>query len=206
MQGGLKSGRRDLVAATSNRRRPSLFVLIAWAALMAGALYLYFFQRSLVAGRLHSAFSTSVLVGYGLYLVLGSLRGFTLIPSTSLVLAAVAFFPPVPLLILTLLGILISSASIYLFAESLHLDEVFERRHTRHVADVKRVLQRHELPIIIGWSFFPLAPTDVIVYVCGVLRIDLKKCLFGVLIGEGAICAIYIFSGDAILRLWHLGR
>ena len=59
------------------------------------------------------------------------------------------------------------------------------------------------MPIIIGWSFFPLAPTDLVVYVCGVLRVDVRKCLLGVLIGEGAICAIYTFAGDALLRAWH---
>jgi len=190
----------------SDRHSPRQFALIGWILLVGGALYLYFFERGLLVDRLHGAFSASAVVAYGLYLILGSVRGFTLIPSTSLVLAAVAFFPPVPLLLLTLAGILISSASIYLFAESLHLAEILERRHARQVARVTDVLQRHELPIIIGWSFFPLAPTDVIVYVCGVLKVDLMKCLLGVLIGEGAICAVYIFAGDAMLRMWHLGR
>jgi hypothetical protein len=27
---------------------------------------------------------------------------------------------------------------------------------------------------------------------------------FGVLIGEGTICGIYIFLGDAVLRVFHL--
>jgi hypothetical protein len=43
-----------------------------------------------------------------------------------------------------------------------------------------------------------------VVYVCGVLRIDFRRCLLGVAIGEGAICAIYIFAGDYALRLLHL--
>ena len=177
--------------------------IVLWVLTTTGALYLYFFHRSYVDSELRGAFSTSALAAYAIYLLLGSVRGFTLIPSTSLVLAAVAFFPPVPLLILTLAGILISSASIYFFAEALHLDDVLARKHAAKIAKIKAVLQKHELPIIIGWSFFPLAPTDAIVYVCGVLRVDATKCLLGVLIGEGAICAIYIFAGDAVLRLLH---
>jgi uncharacterized membrane protein YdjX (TVP38/TMEM64 family) len=138
------------------------------------------------------------------YLALGCVRGFTLIPSTSLVLAAVAFIPPVPLFVLTLAGILVSSACIYRLSASLHFYEVFERRHMHRVERMRALLERHELPIIIGWSFFPLAPTDLICYVCGVLEVNFAKCLIGVGIGEGAICGLYIFAGDYLLRLVHL--
>jgi uncharacterized membrane protein YdjX (TVP38/TMEM64 family) len=62
------------------------------------------------------------------------------------------------------------------------------------------LINRYELPIIIAWSFFPLAPTDLICYVCGVPRVRFWKFLLGVTIGEGAICAIYIYGGDQILR------
>jgi uncharacterized membrane protein YdjX (TVP38/TMEM64 family) len=69
---------------------------------------------------------------------------------------------------------------------------------------VRGLLARYELPVIIGWSFFPLAPTDLVVYLCGVMRVSVAKCLLGVTIGEGAICALYIFGGDQVLRLLHL--
>ena len=36
-------------------------------------------------------------------------------------------------------------------------------------------------------------------YLAGVLRIRIGVCLLGVAIGEGAICAIYIFLGHAVL-------
>ncbi len=60
-------------------------------------------------------------------------RGFALIPVTNLVVLAIPLFPPVPLLVLTLVGIAISSASIYAFAGSLRLGEYFERKHARHM-------------------------------------------------------------------------
>src|SRR5688572_22722251 len=169
-----------------------------WFALAAGALYLYFFQRDAIQRELNSAFSTSMFVAGAIYLALGAVRAFTLIPSTYLVVAALPFMPPWPLLVLTLAGILISSAIIYWFAESLKLEELFERgKHKAHVDKLRALLQRHELPVIIGWSFFPLAPTDLICYVCGVLKVNFPKFLLGVIIGEGAICALYIFAGDS---------
>jgi uncharacterized membrane protein YdjX (TVP38/TMEM64 family) len=57
------------------------------------------------------------------------------------------------------------------------------------------------MPIMIGWSFFPLLPTDVICYVCGALEIDYKKFLIGVAIGEGTICGMYIYLGGRVLSL-----
>ena len=150
------------------------------------------------------AVSASVLFGYGLYLLLGCIRGFTLIPSANLVLLGIPFFRPLPLFLLTLLGILVSSSSIYYFAGSLHLDEIFEMKYKDKLQHLKHVLSRNQLPIVIGWSFFPLAPTDLICYACGILKIDFLKFVVGILIGEGTICGVYIFLGDSLLRLFHL--
>jgi uncharacterized membrane protein YdjX (TVP38/TMEM64 family) len=176
----------------------------AWMFLVGSVLYLFFFHRESIQGELASAYSLSALAATGVYLLFGCLRGFTLIPSTYLVLAGIPFFPAWPLLGLTLVGILASSSCIYLFAESLRLDEYFERKHPAGVAKIKNILQKNQLPIIIGWSFFPLAPTDLICYACGVLEVDFKKFLFGVLLGEGTICGIYIFFGDQLLRWLNL--
>ncbi len=171
------------------------------------ALYLYFFRRAFLQAQLANAFATSLLLGCVAYLLLGSIRGFTFVPSTYLVLLGLMFFPPWPLFLLTLLGILISSASIYFFAEALHLEDVFERKHGKYILKLRALLQKNEMPIIIGWAFFPLAPTDLICYVCGVLRVSLRKMLVGVAIGEGAVCALYIFAGgylrDVVLRWFH---
>jgi uncharacterized membrane protein YdjX (TVP38/TMEM64 family) len=139
---------------------------------------------------------------YGVYLALGAVRGFTLVPSTTLVLAAVPFFPPGPLLVCTLAGIMLSSTSIYFFSSALHLDERIAKKHPEKVARLTDLINRYELPIIVGWSFFPLVPTDLICYVCGVLRVRFWTFLAGVTLGEGAICAIYIYGGDQVLRWW----
>lgn len=187
---------------TAARRR--LVLVAIWLLLIAGALDLALVHRDAIRQGLAGAMSVSLVVAAGFYLLVGALRGFTLIPATTLILVAVAFFPPDLLFALTLAGILISSASIYFFAEALGIDELIRRHHPDALARLTDLLQRHELPIIIGWSFFPLAPTDLICYVCGVLRVNLLKCLIGVAIGEGTICAIYIFLGDQALRWLHL--
>jgi polyvinyl alcohol dehydrogenase (cytochrome) len=107
----------------------------------------------------------------------------------------------VPLLVLTLVGIAISSASIYAFAESLKLGEYLERKHARHMHRLQAALHRNPTSIVTAWSFLPIMPTDLICYVCGVMRISFPRFMFGVLVGEGAICAVYIFAGASLLDL-----
>jgi uncharacterized membrane protein YdjX (TVP38/TMEM64 family) len=173
---------------------------IAWIVGVTVALYLVLFHRDVILTRLQAATAASMVAGGAVYLLLGCLRGFTLIPATSLVLVGLVFFPPAPLLVLTLAGITVSSASIYYFSEALHLEELLQQKHGRQLGRLRALLNRYGLPVIAVWAFFPLAPTDLICYLAGVLRIRIWICLLGVLIGEGAICAIYIYLGQAALH------
>jgi uncharacterized membrane protein YdjX (TVP38/TMEM64 family) len=187
-------------ARATNHTRVRRALLAIWFAVLAGAIYLFLFKRELVQLELHKATSFSLIAGSAVYLFFACIRGFTLIPATTLIVAALPFFPPAPLFLLTLTGVVISSASVYVFAEALNLEELIARKHQRQFDRLKAALQQYELPVIIGWSFFPLAPTDMICYACGVLEVDFRKCVLGVAIGEGIICAIYIFLGDHALR------
>ena len=174
-------------------------LLATWVTVVAAALYLYFFQREFVQSELQGALSTSTVVASVLYVVLGSLRALTLVPATFLLFIAMPFFTPWLLLALTLPGIAVSSSICYFFADALRMDEVFERRYPEQIKTLTRLLQKHPLSITIGWSFMLFLPTDLICYVCGSLRINYAKFIIGVLIGEGAVYAIYIYLGSRIL-------
>lgn len=180
------------------RRRRILTAL--WLAGAAVALWVFFFRREALEGLLDRATGTSLLAGGAVYLVLGCLRSFTLIPATSLVVLGTIFLPPAILFPLTLVGILASSAAVYYFAEALHLDELLARQHGDKLARLRALLERHGFPIVVGWSFFPLVPTDVICYLAGVIRMPVAALLLGVALGEGAICGVYIFVGDSLLH------
>lgn len=178
--------------------RYTLFAV--WVLIAGGALYLYFFRREAVQAEMRDALSASFWVAVITYLAIGSLRAFTLVPATFPLVIAIPFFDPWVLLAMTLPCIAISSAICYLFAEALHMDELFERKYPRQIGKLKELLQRYQLAIIIGWSFLLFLPTDVLCYVCGSLKINFKKFLIGVVIGEGTVYAAYIFLGDYFLR------
>ena len=168
------------------------------------ALYVYLFHRDTIRGDLEHAFSASGIVAGTMYLVLNVVRPFTLIPPTFILFAAMPFIAPVELFGLTLVSIAASSSGFYWFSKSLHLDELFERDYKEKIERLRSLLQRHELPIIIGWSFFLVLPTDLLCYVCGTLRINYPKFLIGVLIGEGTIFGIYIFFGQYVFDALRL--
>ncbi len=72
----------------------------------------------------------------------------------------------------------------------------------KHVKALEAGMKEYELPIIIGWSFCPILPTDLVCCVSGVLKLSLYKLLLGILIGEGICCALYIFFGEELLRFF----
>jgi len=178
--------------------RYTLFAL--WIIVAAAALYLYFFKREVIQAEMRDAMSASFWAACLTYLLIGALRAFTLVPATFPLLIAMPFFDPWVLLALTIPCIAVSSSICYWFAEALHMDELFERKYPRQIGKLKQLLQRYQMPIIIGWSFFLLLPTDVLCYVCGSLKINYRKFLVGIIIGEGTVYAIYIFFGDWLLR------
>ena len=177
---------------STKRTRTALFGL--WILFLAAFVACGVIRPDLIGGRVHSTISIPIY-GAIAYLLLGSLRGFTLVPSAHLLVAAIPFFPPGQLFLLTLIGIAISSTSIYYFSKSWDLDRYFEAKHAAALARLKDIFQRNQLPIIIGWSFFPLAPTDLICYVSGILKVRFPKFITGILLGEGAICGVYIVLG-----------
>jgi uncharacterized membrane protein YdjX (TVP38/TMEM64 family) len=186
-------------ASTSTTRR--VVSLGIWALFVASFAFLYYRYSALWGTGLTELALSSVWIAYSVYLALGAIRGFALIPVTNMVVLAIPLFPPVPLLLLTVAGILLSSASIYAFAGSLKLGEYLERRHARKAERLRGALRRNPTTIVAAWSFLPFVPTDLICYACGVMRISFRRFLIGVLIGEGAICAIYIFAGHGLLDL-----
>jgi uncharacterized membrane protein YdjX (TVP38/TMEM64 family) len=179
-----------------NHRRLAFAV---WLGLLASAFYSYFFHGAALQQLLVELSAAPPGWIYSAYLALGCLRGFTLIPVTYLLVAGMLVLPPWPLFLLTVAGIVVSSTAVYYFAEAMQFDRFFERKYGPQVARLRALMTRRELPIVIAWSFFPIAPTDLVCYVCGALKVDLKKCLLGVTLGEGTICAIYIFLGGRAL-------
>ena len=176
-------------------------MLIAiWAVVAVTAILLFLFRRDLIDDLMQETAGASLVAAATLYVLFACLRGFTLIPLTSLVLVGIVVFPPGLLFGLTLIGIVVSSLAVYYFAGALHIEELLQAKYAGMLDRVRGLLDRHGFLIIVAWSFFPLTPTDLICYLAGVARINIFVYLAGVIVGKGGICAVYIYFGDAVLR------
>ena len=175
--------------------------LIIWILFFIIIISFYIYDRQVFQNILSFAFSHSYYLGLFLFLLAGCLRGFTFIPSTFLIIIGLLFFKQNILFILVMAGILVSSTSVYYFTKSLKIAKKIEGRYPKKIIQIKRLLNKNELLIIIGLSFFPLFPTDLICYVCGSLNINYRKFILGILIGEGIACSFYIYLGVHFISL-----
>ena len=168
-----------------------------WLSLIIIALSLYHFDDSFFSLNLLKAFVAQhkALVCCA-YLLLLSLLGLAFLPSTPFAIGSVLLFSPEEAYLLNLIGILSSSTIVYHFSQFLGLHTVFHAKYPQQIEKAQAALNKHAFPVIIGWSFFPVVPTDVIIYVSGTLNIPFWKCLVGVMLGESALNACYIFSID----------
>jgi len=173
---------------------------LVWILAVALLLTLYFTYQDRIdvewiRGMVHDR--RSLIIPF--YLLLLSLLGLTFIPSTPFAVAGIFLFDPTLAYLLNLVGIVTSSTIVYHFARFLGFRYVLETRYPEKTKTVEAALARKELPIIIGWSFFPVVPTDLVIYVASTLKVPLWKCLLGVLVGEGALNAFYLYSVNAAL-------
>lgn len=183
-----------------------VFAITIWAALILTAVLSFFlwpehFTPTGIAAFL-TKFQHEALLGY---LVLSVLRGFTLLPSTPLVIAGTIAFPNAPwtVLVISMVGIAVSSSLIYWFSDLLSISEFFETRKREAVAKIRRRLENPTgVAFVFLWAFFPLVPTDAVCYVAGSTRMNFLRFIIAIIAGELILCSFYIFSGSYIIDLF----
>ena len=137
-----------------------------------------------------------------IYLAMSALRGFSLLPSTPLVIAGTLLFPDQPIAVLTvsISGILLSSTMIYYFSEFLGFNEYFENHKPELTHKLKAKLE-HPLGFLFValWAFFPLVPTDLVCYLAGTTKMNYWKFIAAIFVGELILCSCYVFFGGSLM-------
>ena len=177
---------------------------VFWILLIVGVVFTLFLHPE----YLDAHFIGQFLEKFGIFLLpvyffISILRGFTLIPSTPLIIAWVLIFPEYPgfVFLISLLGIVFSSLMLYYFSEAMGFDTYF-RKHAAY-KKIHTFLEKYGFPLVAVWSFAPVVPTDIICYVAGIVRMNVYKFLFWVLLWESIICTILIYGGNEILeKIW----
>ena len=181
--------------------------LVLWSIILVATALTYlsnpqWFTAEQITGFLQR-FQHSILYAY---LGLSILRGFTLLPSTPLVIAGTLLFPgqPFAVLAVSIIGILLSSSMIYFFSEYLGFSDFFEGHKPELTHKIKAKLE-HPLGFLFValWAFFPLVPTDLVCYVAGTTKMNFFKFIAAILVGELILCVFYVFSGNYLFNLWQ---
>lgn len=172
-----------------------------WLILVAGVVITYIlFPEKLSPSFLEEAVVAHPYETLIIYYLIISFKGLTFIPGTPFLLAGMLIFSPTEVFIVNMAGIMTSSTIVYYFSQYLEFDVYFETKYSKYAHIIRAKLMDRELPIIVFWSFFPPAPTDLIVYVASTLRVNVLKCLLGIFIGEAIINAFYIISVTMLLK------
>jgi uncharacterized membrane protein YdjX (TVP38/TMEM64 family) len=179
--------------------------IILWAAILLAGLGSYIYApQAFTPERIASFLERFQAWILATYFVFSVLRGFTLLPSTPLVIAGTLLFPSSPWLVLliSVTGILVSSTLIYFCSDWLGFTDYFETKHSK---TVEKIRHRLETPagflFVLLWAFFPLVPTDAVCYVAGTTRMRFTKFLLAVFLGEVVLCSLYIFLGGYVREL-----
>ena len=171
-----------------------------WLILITGGMitYLFFPEKLSFSFLQESAANYPVKTPIIYYLFL-SFQGVVFMPSP-LIIVGVLIFNPIELFVVNMAGVITSATIVYYFSKYLEFDIYFETKYSKYTHKIRARLMDKELPLIIGWSFFPMTPTNLIVYVGSTLRISAFKCLFGVFIGESIINAFYIITATMLIK------
>ena len=133
---------------------------------------------------------------FGAFIGVSLVRGLFLVPSTPVILTGGMLFPEsLPtVFVISMVGIVMSATVIYLLPGAGGYNDLLERRYPEKIARVKTLLVKpHAFWVVVGWSFFPFVPTDVICYVAGLVGMSYRRMIFALLLGEVPLVLGYLF-------------
>ena len=192
---------KSLVEKSMLRTGKKVFYVL-WALLLIYFIYRYIQNPNIFSVEYLKDFISSykgqILI---VYILLSLVRGFFLIPSTPFVIVGVLLFPDklFMVLLISMMGIMLSATALYYFSDMLGFSEHLEKKYPEKVLKWKNKLQSSKATyLVLGWSFFPLVPTDIICYVAGIIKMPYKYMFTGVFIGELILVSFYVYSGSLL--------
>lgn len=171
-----------------------------WLILIIGGIITdLFFPEKLSFSFLEKTAANYPIETSIIYYLLLSFQGVIFMPSP-LILVGALIFNPIELFVVNMAGVMTSATIVYYFSNYLECDVYLETKYSKYTHKIKAKLMDKELPLIVGWSFFPMTPTNLIVYIGSSLRINVFKCLLGVFIGESIINAFFIVTATMFIK------
>lgn len=172
----------------------TLWLVTVAIVLIGIALNPELLNRESIAGFLDGLGSSALFAYIGISLA----RALLMMPSTPFILAGAIAFSHMSVLvfIISYIGVVAGTLLIYTFPAFGSYDEYLEEKYPKQIGQIKEKMQGpYSFWIVVGWSFFPLVPTDLISYVAGIAKMPFKKLVAAVILGEFPIVTFYVFAG-----------
>lgn len=180
-------------------------IRLSWVALIILGLVLFFlypnwFTKESLSQFIQNQSSNILLV----YIIISLVRGIFLLPSTPFVFAGIILFPNATFLVfsISIMGIVITATYLYFASRFLEFDKLFGEKHSKKADKIIEKLNKHGFWIVMGWSFFPFVPTDLICYIAGSIKMNFTKYITAIFIGEAILVGAYIYLGDSIWSMF----
>ena len=177
-------------------KKTKLYIRITWIALTSIGLMLFFLHPNLFTKEaLFNFIKENSSHIFLTYIGISLIRGIFLFPSTPFVFAGILLFPDSSMTVfwISIFGILITATYLYFASIFLEFDKLFGGRHSQKTDKIIEKLNKHGFWIVLGWSFFPLVPTDLICYIAGSIRMDFRKYILAIFIGEAILVGAYVY-------------
>ena len=170
---------------------------ILWLALVVLALGFYFFEPQYFKVEYIKAWgkdSESLLMP--LFIGVSLVRGVLFLPSTPFViLGTILFGDELGLVwLVSMLGIMFGGALLYFLSNYLRPTDLLNRQQLERFENTSSKLSKYGFWIVLGWSFFPIVPTDLVCVVAGTTKFSFKSFMLGLFIGEALLVSAYVFG------------
>lgn len=179
-------------------------VKYVWVILLVTSLTLYFcFPQYFSAKYFKENLNYNATIILWCYVLFTCVRSIFFIPSTAVLILGIALYPDsfAFLLYINMLGILIGAILLYLAGNYFTPEQFFSEKKIKSLPKIKDKINTHGFGIVLGWSFFPLVPTDLICFVSGATRMNFFKFITAMFLGELVLVTIYLWTGKGIIDL-----
>jgi len=137
-----------------------------------------------------------------IYLIILSLRGLLLIPTTPMIVMIIALLPSWQAYIVTLLGSTISISLVVFAVKDFGFAGFIAKSRSLPIRYVHFWMMRFGIPVITAWAFFPFVFTELIVYLAALSRLSKTSIIIAAVIGEAGLIWLLIWLVRLGMQTW----
>jgi|GEM_PF-1484648 len=132
-----------------------------------------------------------------LFLIIASLRIFTLIPCTVFIIIGGALFNPIEAFFLTAAANLISEILLFFFAK-LTLGMRYQNKLIKKYPKIYNMIKKNNVQILALGVSSPVVPSDIVCFFSVLAEITLIKYVLTILLADTPVILLYTFLGISI--------